>query len=498
MAQASARPRLAVRSWPEAAVDRLWRFFCSVRAAIWEITALAVLVLLGTLRGSSVPRGLADTIPFTAPLVDRWYAWDVFHSLPFIGLLALLSVAIAIGGILNRAPGIWSAIAQPTVTTTHGFLGGAEVSADITADLAPAALAGEIAVGLGRAGYRVRTAARGAEIHLYADRFRFARLATFPFHVALILILVGGIVGARWGFRETEFIVPEGSTRDVLHGSDLRLRLDDFSEVYLENGAAKEYRSDLTVLRDGEVAATGSITVNHPLTVDGVTFYQASFGQAVQLQISDAAGNLLFDDALALAPYRSKLNADAPAARLELPPAGLALSLIAPDENPANAPELDTLNLRSGQMYLLVRPLGPQSPITVPTGATIGQGETRELAGLRFTFVREKRFALFQVASNPGIPLFFAASFLLVGGLAVTFYFPHRRLRGIIGAAPGSDGRAAVATLAPMAKRDWSGQRAFAATLHHVEAVVTGTVLRRERQSGTDSPSAEGAVVFAP
>jgi cytochrome c biogenesis protein len=251
----------------------------------------------------------------------------------------------------------------------------------------------------------------------------------------------------------------------VLHGTDLSVRLDDFSEVYLEHGVASEYRSDLTVLRDGETAGAGSITVNHPLTVDNVTFYQASFGQAVQLRIADAAGTLLYEDSLALAPFRSKLNADAPAARLDLPPAGVALSLIAPDENPANAPELDTLKLRSGELYLLLRPLGPQSPLTVPVGATIRQGDTRELAGLQFTFVREKRFALFQVASNPGIPLFFAASFLLVGGLAVTFYFPHRRLRAIISPTPGGGAGSATATLAPMAKRDWSAQRSFETAL---------------------------------
>src|SRR4051812_7327999 len=102
-------------------VDRVWRFFCSVRAAVVEIAFLALLVLIGTLRGSSVPRTIADAIPASTPLVDAWYAWDVFRSLPFAAVLTLLSVAIAICTI-NRAPGIWQAIAHPTVTTTHGFL----------------------------------------------------------------------------------------------------------------------------------------------------------------------------------------------------------------------------------------------------------------------------------------------------------------------------------------------------------------------------------------
>src|ERR671914_116784 len=114
------------RALPEMVVDRVWRFFCSVRAAIAEIAILAILVLAGTLRGSSVPREIADTFPITAPVVDRWYAWDVFRSLPFAGILTILTVAIAVCTI-NRAPGIWQAIAHPSVTTTHGFLRCAEI-----------------------------------------------------------------------------------------------------------------------------------------------------------------------------------------------------------------------------------------------------------------------------------------------------------------------------------------------------------------------------------
>src|SRR5215216_7202019 len=141
MTHASAQPSVAkTRALPEMVVDRIWRFFCSVRAAIAEIAILALLVLAGTLRGSSVPQAIADTFPVTTPVIDRWYAWDVFRSLPFAGILTILSVAIAVCTI-NRAPGIWQAIAHPSVTTTHGFLRNAETSATFTTALPAAELA---------------------------------------------------------------------------------------------------------------------------------------------------------------------------------------------------------------------------------------------------------------------------------------------------------------------------------------------------------------------
>ncbi len=63
MAQATLDKRTFRNAPLETAVDRVWRFFCSVRAAVVEIAILAVLVLIGTLRGSSVPRAIADNIP---------------------------------------------------------------------------------------------------------------------------------------------------------------------------------------------------------------------------------------------------------------------------------------------------------------------------------------------------------------------------------------------------------------------------------------------------
>jgi cytochrome c biogenesis protein len=449
----------AGRSPFDAGVDRVWRFFCSVRAAIWEMVFLTVLVLIGTLRGSSFPRWLADHLPALSGLVDRWYAWDVFASLPFMGILTLLAVAITIC-TANRAPGIWASIAHPTISTTHSFLRNAETSARFSAAAGETrdAFSARVAAALASSRYRVLTSERGAETHLYADRSRWGKLGTFPFHLALILVLVGGIVGARWGFRETEFIVPEGVTRAVGHDTGLSIRVDDFSEQYRETGMALEYRSDLTVLRGDEPVKSGSITVNHPLTYQNLVVYQAGFGQAVRLQVADTSGNAVLDEIVALGPFQAEDNPDAPAGQLDILPARARLNVIAPDTNPRNAPERDQLNLRPGQMYLQLQPLTGNADLNGPVESVIDQGETVALGGLNVTFVREKRFTVLQVGSNPGIPIFVAAGFMLVGGLAVTFYFPHRRVRGIV--RVGGDGRAAV-HLAPLARRDWSARRAF-------------------------------------
>ena len=198
------------RSPIETGVDRVWRFFCSVRAAIGEISFLALLVLIGTLRGSEVPQWIADGIPSLQPLVDRWYAWDVFRSPLFAITLALIAIAIAVCTI-NRVPGIWQTISDPRVRTSMGYLTRADTSATFQATTAPDTVSETVTTALAGRKYRVLTERIGQDTHIYADRNRYGKLGTFPFHLALILLMVGGIVGIH-------LRVPRNRVRDPGRG----------------------------------------------------------------------------------------------------------------------------------------------------------------------------------------------------------------------------------------------------------------------------------------
>jgi cytochrome c biogenesis protein len=443
-------------------VDRLWRFFCSVRAAAYEISFLALLVLVGTLKGSVIPAQLPRLVPALEPLVRRWYTFDVFHSLVFSLTLALLAVAIIVCTI-NRVPGIWHAIARPTVLTTHQFFQTAEPAAALHSADPPATVADDLVRLLRARRYRVLTEERGSEVHVYADKHRFGRLGTFPFHLALILVLVGGIVGSAIGFREPLFAVTEGATRDVGHGTSLRLQLAAFVDTYDERGQPTAYRADVVLYHGEREVRRQSITVNHPLTYGHATFYQSSFGSAAELRVTDARGAVVYEDSVNFS-YRSRTNADAPAGLLDLPAQGVRMELFFPNLKLDATPEVNGVKLLSGELYAQARDLRTNQKLS--DGAVIGQGDTATLAGLTVSFVRERRFTILQVASNPGIPLLFAASTLLVVSVVITFAFPHRRVRALVAkSATGTE-----LLLAPLARRDWGGQRDFVQTLAQIEA----------------------------
>jgi cytochrome c biogenesis protein len=439
-------------------IDRIWRFFCSVRAAVAEISLLALLVLIGTLRGSNAPQWFANGLPFLQPLVVRWYAWNVYRSAPFAALLVVISIAVAVCTV-NRVPSIWQVISHPRVLTSNGWLRNADLSATFDSASSVDALTSDMGSVLKRQRYRVLTERVGPGVHLYADKNRYAKLGTFPFHLALILTLVGGVVASQYGFREQQFIVTEGETRAVGHNTGLSVRLDRFSDTYVPMGVARDYRSDLTILDGSRETRVGSTTVNHPLSYRNTTFYQSSFGNSVVLKITDSSGSVKFSEGLPMASFNLKGNPDAPAGLIDLPDTGSEIVVVGPDIAPFKQPQLDKLQLQSGQLWIQInnRDQTKSGALVPSANKVVTLGQPAQIGNYTVMFEREKRNTVLQVAYNPGIPIFIIASVLLIGGLAAVFYFPQRRLRAIITTTP----QGSSILIAPLAKHDWSGKQEF-------------------------------------
>jgi cytochrome c biogenesis protein len=485
MANVAVRPQ-PTKSPIETVIDRVWRFFCSVRWAVIEIAFLALLVLIGTLRGSEVPQWIANIIPGTQGFVDVWYDWDVYHSGVFAFMLTLLSVAIAVC-TLNRAPGIWQAISNPTVTTTRGFLRNAEMSSTYQVPQNPEATIDGLTTALKKHRYRTVTKKIGNETHIYADKNRYAKLGTFPFHLALILLLLGGIVAARYGFRDQEFVISEGQTENVGHGTGLSLKLNEFTDSYTQVGIADQFESDVVIYEDGKEVKSGTINVNHPMSYGTATFYQSSILFAAQMTVSDPYGNQLWTGPVDLGVFHMTGNDEAPAGFVDIPEAGIRLTVVGPDVDPLSNPDLDTLKLKSGQMWVQVQTLStvPGSAVG-PSGnnpaQVVNQADPATIGPVQVTFDREVRSTVLQIANNPGIPLFVIAALMMVGGLVVVFYFPQRRIRGMV--TETADG--AVALLAPLARRDWSGKQEFLRFARSAEEVLDTAAIVKQPEGSDD------------
>ncbi|MBI4642462.1 MAG: cytochrome c biogenesis protein ResB [Deltaproteobacteria bacterium] len=136
------------------------------------------------------------------------------------------------------------------------------------------------------------------EVFFYR-RGRLRPLGPYIVHLALVLILAGGVVGKFWGIEGRVLLQPELPVSSInLEGPQktlplaFQVRLDRFQVLYYEEGGGtpKEFRSDLTFFQDGEEKARAVCRVNEPVTFGGYTFYQSSYGAmpqgAIPVQVS--------------------------------------------------------------------------------------------------------------------------------------------------------------------------------------------------------------------
>nr|YP_009488617.1 cytochrome c biogenesis protein ccs1 [Grateloupia filicina]AWD77284.1 cytochrome c biogenesis protein ccs1 [Grateloupia filicina] len=122
---------------------------------------------------------------------------------------------------------------------------------------------------------------------VYAYKGLLGRIAPIFVHFSIILTLIGTIIGLFGGFIVQE-MVPNGETfhlnNVVKSGVQSRLPynlvgfINDFSIEYNQDGSIQQFFSSVSIMsNEGESLITQQISVNSPLTFNGITFYQTDW-----------------------------------------------------------------------------------------------------------------------------------------------------------------------------------------------------------------------------
>jgi cytochrome c biogenesis protein len=244
-------------------------------------------------------------------------------------------------------------------------------------------------------------------------RSGYARLGTYLTHLSVLLILVGGLIGAVWGFKGymeiTEGESAEGilirGARQQIRPFGFAVRCDSFRVDLYPDGSPKEYVSTLTFVQGERVALDQRpLRVNHPISYGGLTFYQSSYGisarSLVEVRERGARG----------VPHAIQLSQG------EVQP-------IAGTQAQLGLMQYEEEVHGMGEAILLVL-FTPDSP---PQGfwlfKTPPEGKGQQVEG--FTFVlrslEKKYYTGLQVTRNPGLPVVWVGCTLLVVGMTVTF-----------------------------------------------------------------------------
>jgi len=449
---ARARPREGL--WELDVLGRVWRFLTSVRLALVLILVLTAAVLVGTLLDQAPPSVIADAAsydqwlerartrygPWTG-VFDFFQLFNVFHSFWFRLIIGLLTANIIVC-TLNRWKGIWTTVFKTRVRMGDNFFQHTRYNAALAVAAPMPATAERVKRALSRSHYRVQTQADADSVAFYADRNRFSKFGTFLAHLSIVLILAGAIAGGLWGFKDDQFIVSEGATRELGLGTGIAVKLEQFTDEYYLDGPPKDFRSDIVIYDNGVPVKEGTVRVNSPMRYNGIAFHQSFYGQTALMQVKDETGRVLFNEGVPLAWQTSQGNR--PLGNFNLPEQNLAVYVIGPVSG-----ETDPM-VPAGEMRVEAYRL--DSNKLVATG-NVSQGTPKDLAGLNFTFQREQRFTGLKVVKDPGANIIWVAGALMVLGLVMLFYFPHRRLWALCKSRP--DGTSEV-RLGMTAQRDIS------------------------------------------
>jgi cytochrome c biogenesis protein ResB len=303
------------------------------------------------------------------------------------------------------------------------------------------------------------------------------------------------------GFH-TAIFTGEGTTAPVFAVSDprqLQVRIDDAVGRFGEAGNPLDFRTHLTIFRNGREVKSGYMTVNDPLKYGGYRFHQvAFFGDGAALRIrDDATGNTVFAETF---PLEETIAAPSVTitddAGTELLQDVIAPTLVADTGSGAlvNVPGverplwigIEALNQDAWQLVAFDPQAGGSGTalrvdqgasgginglhiafdktVAVPAAVGVdvpGGGDGKVLAqlvkqpdgsasllltgqgrpaislspddpvtvgGLTYIFEGQREFAGIAVKRDSGAWFIWIASGLLVGGLALTFYVPRRRL----------------------------------------------------------------------
>lgn len=439
---------------PSGALEWLWATFTSMRLALALMLGLALLALAGSLI-IQAPAGMANDAGaynawlaglkpryggFTA-IFDKLGLFNVFGSIWFRGLAVALTTSILACSI-KRAPTLWKASVHPRTRMSETFYESAPYGAAIAAEasIADALVTTRRVFHANRYRTIVDADEQSGITHLYIDQNRWAPFGTVIAHLAVVVVLIGSMVGSILGYRDEGFAVPVGSIVEVGGGTGLSVQATAFSDSYYDNGAPSDYASSLVVYRDGQPVAQKTIRVNDPLEVDGTAFYQSFFGPAAVMSVSDASGASLYEGGVPL--LWSSDDDTRRIGQLVLSDQNLIVYVVGVASGRVDA------NIRAGQMQLEIYRGGADQPFAIEI---LSQGEPLVIDGLTYTFAREQQFTGLIVARDPGQPLVWLGALALVFGSFLVFLFPNRRIWAQIKTIP--DGAAQV-SLGATARHD--------------------------------------------
>lgn len=347
--------------------------------------------------------------------------FNMYHSWWFEFLLLLLTANIVVCSI-DRFPKAWKIVRKPLGQTDPDRFRRMNANHTVDRPESPEALQRAVETAAGKGFGALRWTRTETGCYALTERGRWSRLGVYVVHLSIVLLLIGGLIGSLFGF-DGSVNIPEGEQTDIVYlgnsNQPLRLgfaiRCNDFNVSFYKSGEPKEFRSDLSLIRNGKVIANKRIIVNDPLRFEGINIFQASYGQ-----VPSEAAEISFTSARTGMIYRKELRIGD---SFTIPESlgTFTLTKRVPEgefKGHPIGPAFDAVLKRPGaaEQHILL-------PIKFPSFDRMRQGQVviaveKQVGGY---------YTGLQVTRDPGVGVVYAGFILLITGCFITFFTAHRQ-----------------------------------------------------------------------
>jgi len=268
------------------ASSKIWQTLSSIKTGVILIILVVIFSAAGTVilqRPMTDPDDMQRAYsPRMLHIFDAVGLTDVFHARWFVALLVLVSLSI-IAASLQRFPNSWRYFARPYKSPDENFRRVLPTRAQITvADEETGLVAAERA--FREMGWKSERIVQPESFSLFSERHRISEMAVYIVHASLLLIFLGGIVDALYGWRGF-LMIPQGEQSSevalragVTRALPFAVRCEAAGEETYSDGSPKRWWSKLAVVDGGQEVQRKEISVNDPMVYHGLRFYQSSYG----------------------------------------------------------------------------------------------------------------------------------------------------------------------------------------------------------------------------
>lgn len=509
----------------------LWRELNSLPTAIWVMVALAILNAVGTIVPQShlaqPPMGMSwdDFLagkygPIRFKLIHMMGFDHVYFTWYFNALLVWLCVSAVVCNIVRYRTTLrlWQA---PPATRGRSFFTNHKraVFYDLPEGGDDAALK-KVEDDFRQHGYRVVRGEQDGAQCLYADKGFLRKWALVLLHIAVLVLLFGGIYGkatgsqgnARLADNSTDTLVLNRWEKKVkyiqpllkllppltyeLDQRNFRIDYDWKIEVPSEMKAntapelwpyyryqVRDYVSTLTAKFKGRTKQR-EVKVNHPLVIEKLILYQSGYEQNGFLKIQWSAqdggtqeSRILPDQECALTPLGMAILDESSGQWLLPPDEGDSFQVV-PESVGFSPFHYKFEAVKSGDLYEAGKPKGRIGPLTIVSIYDASTGSEQYLGSQIIDtehgfdgFVgnheahitmseRINNYSIFSYNRDPGKPVLYFGWICMIVGTALTLYIGFSQLWLRV-----EGGRVFVLTMGPLARSTYGMRRRLHAIL---------------------------------